>query len=244
MGALACSSTLAVTADGAAAASLASKEGTAPRPGPAVLYERPAHAPQLENEPKSVWHAPPILVSGASAYRQGEFVYQGYVYDDHGAKLVTDPSNPMLSPGGDSSGGDLFSAPTGTYDYPSGPGYDENAANLIELRVKPLSTATALRITLNTLENPELVATAIAIGGTAGETHPFPFGANVSAPAQYFLTIHGTTAVLTDALSGKEVPGPAPSVSVNLARRQITVLVPHEDWNPGTSTVRLAAGVG
>jgi hypothetical protein len=227
-----------------ATSSLPAKEGSAPRPGPAVLYEKPARAPQLENEPRSAWHAPPILVSGASAYRQGEFLYQGYLYDDHGAKLVGDPTNPMNSPGGDPSGGDLFSTPDGTYTYPTGPGYDENAANLIELRVKPLAQATAFRMTLNTLEKPELVAEAIAIGGTAGSTHPFPFGANVSAPAQYFLTVHGTTAVLTDATSGAAVPGPAPSVSVDLARRQITVLVSHQLWNPGTSTVRLAAGVG
>jgi hypothetical protein len=228
----------------AASGSLPAPEGTAPRPGPAVLYEQPAGAPQLENEPGSVWHAPSILVSGASAYRHGEFVYQGYPYDDHGAKLLTDPTNPMISPGGNSSGGDTFSEPDGTYTYPTGPGYDENAANLIELRAKPLSGATAFRITLNTLENPDLVATAIAIGGTAGQTHPFPFGANVSAPAQYFLTIHGSTAVLTDAVTGAVVPGPAPTVSVDLARRQITVLVSHQAWNPGSSTGRLAAGVG
>ncbi|MEA2153365.1 MAG: hypothetical protein QOI18_1598, partial [Solirubrobacteraceae bacterium] len=156
----------------------------------------------------------------------------------------TDPANPMHSPGGDSSGGDLFSAPDGTYDYPSGPGYDENAANLIELRVKPKLKATTFRITLNTLENPNLVATAIAIGGTPGETHPFPFGANVSAPAQYFLTVHGETATLTDAGSGNDVPGPAPTVKVDLTRHQITVEVLHSEWNPGTATVRLAAGVG
>jgi hypothetical protein len=66
----------------------------------------------------------------------------------------------------------------------------------------------------------------------------------VSAPAQYFLTIHGATAVLTDAATGVVVPGPAPSVSIDLQRRQITVLVPHGAWNPGSSTVRLAAGVG
>jgi hypothetical protein len=244
-GSLALASLLAGPGDAfAASASLPTKEGTAPRPGPAVLYERPARAPQLENEPRSAWHAPPILVSGASSYRQGEFVYQGYVYDDHGAKEVTDPTNPMHSPGGDSSGGDLFSAPDGTYDYPTGPGYDENAANLIELRVKPLTTATAFRITLNTLENPNLVATAIAIGGSEGQSHPFPFGANVSAPAQYFLTVHGQTAVLTDAVTGAAVPGPSPSVSVDLTRRQITVLVPHSAWDPGSSTVRLAGGVG
>jgi hypothetical protein len=229
---------------GFASGSLPAREGTAPRPGPAVLYEHPARGPQLENERGSVWHAPSILVSGASAYRQGEFLYQGYLYDDHGAKLVTDPTNPMISPGGDPSGGDTFSEPDGTYTYPTGPGYDENAANLIELRVEPLSQSTAFRITRNTLENPDLTATAIAIGGTAGQSHPFPFGANVSAPAQYFLTVHGSIAVLTDAVTGAVVSGPAPTVSVDLARRQITVLVPHQDWNPGSSIVRLAAGVG
>jgi hypothetical protein len=229
---------------GAISPSLPPAEGKAPRPGPPALYAAPAKALQLSNAPKSIWHAPPITVSGASAYRKGEFVYQGWLYDDHGAKEITDPNNPMHAPGGDSSGGDLFSAPNGTYDYPSGPGYDENAADLVELRVKPQSTTTALRITLNTLEDPSLVATAIAIGGTEGVTHPFPFGANVSAPAQLFLTIHGETATLTDAASGATVSGPAPTVSVDRERRQITVLVPHSEWNPGTATVRLAAGVG
>ena len=224
--------------------SLPAQKGTATRPGPALLYQPLAQAPQLENAKGSGWHAKPILVSGASAYRHGEFLYQGYVYDDHGAKEALDPTNPMISPGGDASGGDTFSEPNGTYTYPTGPGYDENAANLIELRVRPKSTKTAFRITLNTLEDPNLVATAIAIGGKEGEAHPFPFGANVSAPAQYFLTVHGETATLTDAASGAEVPGPAPSVSVDRARRQITVEVAHSEWNPGSSTVRLAAGVG
>ncbi|MEA2199560.1 MAG: hypothetical protein QOI89_156 [Solirubrobacteraceae bacterium] len=245
-GSLVLASTLGLAGNSLAAVSpsLPPQEGRAPRPGPPVLYERLAHAPQLENEPRSIWHAPSILVSGASAYRRGEFVYQGYLYDDHGAKEVTDPTNPMHSPGGDSSGGDLFSAPDGTYDYPTATAYHENAANLIELRVKPLTQATAFRITLNSLEDSELVATAIAIGGSEGQSHPFPFGANVSAPAQYFLTIHGSTAVLTDAATGAAVPGPSPAVTVDLSRRQITVLVPHSEWNPGTSTVRLAAGVG
>ncbi len=213
--------------------SLPAKEGSAPLPGPEILYAPPAQAPQLENAPGSGWKAKPILISGASAYSHGEFLYQGYVYDDHGAKEVLDPTNPMISPGGDASGGDTFSEPDGTYTYPTGAGYDENAANLIELRVRPKAKTTAFRITLNTLENPDLVATAIAIGGSEGETHPFPFGANVSAPAQYFLTVHGETATLTDAASGAEVAGPAPTVSVDLARRQITVEVAHKRVESG-----------
>ncbi|HTZ87336.1 MAG TPA: hypothetical protein VMB05_11775, partial [Solirubrobacteraceae bacterium] len=98
--------------------SLPGQEGTAPRPGPPILYEPLAQAPQLENAKGSGWHAEPILVSGASAYRRGEFLYQGYVYDDHGAKETLDPTNPMISPGGDASGGDTFSEPDGTYTYP------------------------------------------------------------------------------------------------------------------------------
>jgi hypothetical protein len=219
-------------------------KGSAPQPGPPVLYSPPASSPQLENAPGSPWKAAPLLVSGASAYRKGEFLYQGYVYDDHGAKLTTDPKNPMHSPGGSPSGGDLFSNPDGTYDYPSGPGYDENAANMIELRVKRVKKATDFRVTLNTLENPNLVAIAIAIGGTEGHSHPFPFGANVSAPAQLFLTIHGETAVLTDATTGATVAGAPPSLSVDRARRQITVSLPNKTWNPGSGKVRLAAGVG
>ncbi|HEV2981736.1 MAG TPA: hypothetical protein VGX51_09915, partial [Solirubrobacteraceae bacterium] len=56
--------------------------------------------------------------------------------------------------------------------------------------------------------------------------------------------IHGETAVLTDAVTEAAVPGPPPTVSVDVPRRQITVLVSHSQWNPGTSVVRLAAAEG
>jgi hypothetical protein len=243
LAALFCGVLFAQTA-GATSTSLWKLNGSAPQPGPAALYERPAKAAQLENAPGSIWRAKPILISGASSYRSNEFVYQGYLYDDHGAKLVTDPSNPMTSNPENRSGGDLFSAPNGTYDYPSGPGYDENAANLIEFRTKVLSTKTAFRVSLNTLEDANLIGIAIAIGGKEGVTHPFPFGANVVAPAEFFLTIHGATAVLTNAETGAVVPGPAPNVKVDVPRRQITAFVPHSEWQPRQKVVRLAAAVG
>ena len=59
--------------------------GAAPRPGPDLLYAPPAVTrPQLTNA--GPWRAAPILVSGASAYRDGEFLYQDFLYDDHGAR--------------------------------------------------------------------------------------------------------------------------------------------------------------
>ena len=208
--------------------------GPAPRPGPAMLYGKPAHSPQLAN--RGVWHAKPILISGTSAYRRGEFLYQDFLYDDHGARgTARDTNDPRSS-------GDTFSAPNGTYTYPTAPKYANNAADLVELRVKPLARATAFRITLNTLKSPAAVATTIAIGRSK-QPAAFPFGANASAPAKLFLTVHGHSAELDSGATGKAV-GPAPLVSVSKRRRQIQVLVPHRAWNPGRKKVRLAAGVG
>src|SRR5213595_2308084 len=120
------------------------------RPGPDLLYAPPASAPQLQNT--GPWKAPPILVSGAEAYRRGEFLYQGFLYDDHRAASTPDPTDPF------NPASFLFSPKHGTITYPTEPVYANNAANLVELRVKPLATTTAFRVTLNTLNDPNRVA--------------------------------------------------------------------------------------
>jgi C-terminal binding-module, SLH-like, of glucodextranase len=212
--------------------------GAGPRPGPAILYRAPVLAPELTNS--GLWRAKPILVSGASAYRHGEFLYQDWIYDDYGAHDTSDPNDPRSS-------GNLFSKPNGTYTYPTGPGYDFNAADLVEFRVRPTRSATAFRVTLNTLQNPLLIAFSIAIGGRPNHPVPFPYGANVKAPASLFLTVHPSGKNLVGTLtraSGKTIKGPAPKVRVDRRRQQITVSVPHRDWNPHRSTVRFAMGVG
>src|SRR5205823_21304 len=188
--------------------------GPGPRPGPDVLYGAPAVAPQLENV--GVWSAAPILVSGASAYRGGEFLYQDFLYDDHGAAEIPDPTDPK-------GGGNLFSKPNGTYTYPTDPAYANDAADVVELRVKPLSDATAFRLTLNTMKDASLVAFSIAIGGMPGVLRSFPAGANVQAPADLFLTVHpagaGMAGDLVNAATGQPVGGPAPLVAVDTGRR-------------------------
>src|SRR5882762_8480817 len=80
------------------------------RPGPDLLYAPAASAPQLTNA--GIWRAPPILVSGATAERSGEFLYQDFLYDDHGARQAPDPADPRTA-------GNLFSRPNGTYTYPT-----------------------------------------------------------------------------------------------------------------------------
>jgi len=96
------------------------------QPGPPILYRAPAHAPQLQNA--GIWHAKPILISGTHAYRDGEYLYQDYLYDDHGARFTKDPNDPRSN--------NDFSAPNGTYTYPTGIA-NANAADFVEVRVKP-----------------------------------------------------------------------------------------------------------
>jgi hypothetical protein len=221
--------------------------GPAPRPGPDILYEPLADAPQLENT--GIWQAAPILVSGASAYRDGEFLYQDFLFDDHGAKELPDPTDPRLGTGlasgsaEDATDSDIFSLPVGTYTYPTGAGYANNAADLVELRIKPTSGATAFRITLNTLENPALVGFTIAIGGASGTSVAWPHQANVKSPAQLFLTVYNTTAELLNA-DGSPAAGSPPTVSLDPIRRQYTVLLPLDAFDPTGQVVRFAAGVG
>jgi predicted esterase len=213
--------------------------GPGPRPGPSLLYSKAKGSPQLANA--GIWKAQPILVSGTTAYRRGEFLYQDYLYDDNGARLTADPNDPRTA-------GNLFSKQNGTYTYPTDKAYANNAADFVELRAKPLATATAFRVTLNTLKDPTGVAFSIGIGRRGGKSHEFPFGANVRAPADLFLTVHPNgkklVAELTRASTGKKVKGKAPKVSLSRGRRQIEVRVSHAQWNPGRRSARLWAGVG
>ena len=204
-----------------------------PRPGPAQLYAAPPVAPQLENT--GIWQAPPILISGASAYRCGEFLYQDWLYDDRGAAGLPDPNDPH------DATAYLFSPKAGTLTYPSDPAYANNAADLVELRVRPLADATAFRVTLNTLIDPALVAFTIALGDSPSPVD-WPYAAGVSSPAALFLSVTGGSVELLDAASGAVIEGP--SLQIDQERRQFEILVPHSAWQPGTQTVRIAAGVG
>src|SRR5438445_4946608 len=155
-----------------------------PSPGPAILYAKPPRAPQLENT--GIWKAPPILVSGAQAYRAGEWLYQDYLFDDHGATGVKDGNDP------NGASTNLFSPSAGTFTYPTDPVYANNAADLVEFRIKALSNATAFRVTLNTLIDPNRTAFTIALGDS-GSSVAWPDGAGVSSPARDFRTWHGQT---------------------------------------------------
>lgn len=198
---------------GASAASLPG--APAPRPGPDVLYAGESTAPQLENV--GTWQADPILVSGATAYRRGEFLYQDHLYDDLGA-------------------GDA-------YRYPDDPRYAGNAADLVELRLKPLPGETAFRLTYNTMIDPMAVGTTIGLGDSA-RALPMPHGANARMPAEVFVTVRGFEADAVDAVTGVTVATGLP-VAVDPSRRQVEVRIPVSVFAPGgRRAVRVGAATG
>ena len=121
------------------------------QPGPAALNNPPPRAPQLENT--GIWQAAPILVSGSTAYRNGEFLYQDFLYDDRGATTNGNAGSTQL-------------ARSGRYTYPTNiAAYFENAADFVEVRLKLTATDTAVRLTYNSMSDASLVAATIALGG-------------------------------------------------------------------------------
>jgi len=198
-------------------------------PGPAALNGPPPRSPQMENT--GIWQADPILISGASAYRKGEFLYQDYLYDDRGATTNGNAGSTQL-------------ARSGRYTYPTNvAAYFENAADFVEVRLKLTATDTAIRLTYNSMSDPELVGASIALGGVAGVLRTVPFGANAVEPADIFITVHGTTAVVTDAATGSTLATLAATPDVE--RRQIQVRVPFAVYDPrGKTSVRVAAAAG
>ena len=144
-----------------------STAGPGPRPGPDILYAPAGRRARSSPTPgcggrRRSWSPAP------SAYRGGEYLYQDFLYDDHGAhgRRRTRPIRaPPATPSRSRTG------PTPTRPIPptrTTPPTSSSCAS------KPLASATAFRVTLNTLKDPSLVAFSIAIGGTPGRDAPVP----------------------------------------------------------------------
>ena len=117
---------------GAARTAARCSRDPASAPGPAILYERPKPAPQLTNAAsgargRSSSRAPAPTATASSSTRTSSTTTTA---------RRRRPTRAIRAPAGS-----LFSQPNGTYTYPTAAGYAGNAADLVELRVKPLASA-------------------------------------------------------------------------------------------------------
>ncbi len=203
------------------------------RPGPDVLYAPAPPAPQLENrDPR--FTAPPLLVSGTEAYVDGEYLYQDYLYDDYGSDT-------------DGAGGIPLSARAGDVDYPTDLArYGNNAADIVEFRIKVSPTEVAYRITLNTLLQVDSTIVTIAF-----DTDRNPLTGVATLPRDPGAPFPGTDEVVTTWGSGAEHTRFLPAVvttplavATDLEANQITITVPRTVSNPsGTWRAIVAAGL-
>ena len=211
------------------------------RPGPPVLYQRPPTVPELSV--RAPFSAPPLLVSGSDAYRGGEYLHQDYLFDDRGADTV-----PLFgSRGAANPGSDIASSTGGDVFYPTGDRYSGNAADLVELRIKPTEDEIVYRVTLNTVKDEDAAVVGIGIDSdrSGGAAVAWPLGAGVSSPGlDRFITAFGTGGKVTTFPAGTTEDLPAGSVSVDTETNQMTIRVPRSIMNPGTATWRYVAGVG
>ncbi|MGH2753373.1 MAG: prolyl oligopeptidase family serine peptidase [Actinomycetota bacterium] len=196
-----------------------------PRPGPPILYAPPAESRLLENGPR--WDADPLMISGAEAYRDGEFVYQDFLYDDHGPNTTNEP----MAPPEPRPPTPVFGGMTGDVVYPTDAArYGFNAADLVELRIDADATSVAYRFTLNTLLVPDSTAVAVGIDTDGGaEETDWGHGIGNLGPVdlEHVLYTDGISASLDDT----EV-----QVATDTTRNQIEVVVPRDVLDPGTGT--------
>ncbi|MGH2762527.1 MAG: alpha/beta hydrolase-fold protein, partial [Thermoleophilaceae bacterium] len=222
----------------AAAAELPSVE-SGQRPGPPLLYEPPPDAPQLSVQ--APFAAPPLLVSGTDAYRQGEYQYQDYLFDDRGADTV-----PGSGSRGD-PGSDVAASTAGDVLYPTAARYAGNAADIVELRIKPTAEAIVYRVTLDTVLAGDAAVVGIGIDTdrSGGAPVPWPLGAGVSSPGlDTFITAFGTGGKVTALPAGTTTDLPAGAVSIDTTTNQMTIRVPRSTMDPGGATWRYVAGAG
>ncbi len=125
--------------------------------------------------------------------------------------------------------------------HPNDAAFANNAADLVEFRLRRVADATAIRVTVNSL-HPTATAFVIAIGDSA-QPILWPFRSGVVSPRRLVPHRPRHRAVLSEARTGSAV-SPSPTVALNHVAKQFDVRVPHSAWNPGRSTVRFAAGTG
>ncbi|GAC1441753.1 MAG: hypothetical protein NVSMB55_10380 [Mycobacteriales bacterium] len=221
------------------------------RPGPDVLYAPPPAAPQLQNhDPR--FRAQPLLVSGTEAYVGGEYLYQDFLYDDHGSLAM--PVDPVNQTATDPTTVNGLSAnalvyQVGSITYPTDPVYAGNAADLVEFRMVPGADSTAYRFTLDTLRRADTTIVTLALDtdrNAATGTRTLPRDPGASFPGtDAVLTTWGTGAeVSTFAANGTLLKTTPVAVHTDLVADQLTVTVPRSVQDPkGTVRATLATGL-
>lgn len=207
------------------------------------------------------WRAEPAMIANTGVYREHEFVYQDYVYDDHGANTdgrdrfdaplgtpgpdPSDPVNPRLSPAPltNWAGDFLYASPDNSHIH--------TVADLIEFRVAADGKRVHYRFRMGDMTAPDSAVVALCVDednnpATGLETWPLGVNHTEQLGCDHFYSIWGTGGQVADASgASKKLADIGGQVSTNKDEALIEFSVPRAFADPGRKTWRfyVASGV-
>lgn len=172
------------------------------------------------------WQGEPTNLGGTDRYDDGEWIYQDFVYDDYGA---------------DTGGGSQpisLAHTAGDFRYPDDPAYAQNAADILEIRVRPSGDDLDVRVELNSLVEQGTTVIGLGIDEGAGQARAWPMDAGVESVWDRFVTVADGDVWINRAQGPSVHVG---SADVDLEANTISFRVP----NVGDqAAVDLTAGAG
>lgn len=206
------------------------------------------------------WTAEPAWISNVGVYRGGEYVYQDYLYDDHGPNTdgldrrdqafgaspnPSQPTDARYSP----TGGSIRHV--GDFMYPAQDNHMINAADLVEWRVTADRSAVHYLARLGALTEADQAVLAVCVDtdrSLSTGQHTAPFGSNITTArlgCEQVYTVTGTQAFVTDA-AGETTPlkDLGGATSADLDDNTIEFSVPRAVADPGRTTWRYTVASG
>ena len=198
------------------------------------------------------------MISNAGVYRDHQFIYQDYIYDDHGPNTdslnrrdlpfgawpdPSRPTDPRFSP----TGGSVRYA--GDFTYGSSGGHIANVADLIEFRVTADAAFVYYRIRFGdmTAVNSNVVGICANtdLNSTTG-VHTWPLGANLKdrVGCDHFITAYGDGAIIHLKQTSRELQGLGGAVRADVTQAIMEIAVPTSIARPNGGTWRFTVGAG
>ncbi len=168
------------------------------------------------------WRGEATQLSGTAQYSHGEWVYTDILYDDSGPQDWNEDDQETD-----------HSAP-GAYYH----GHGDNAADIVELRVRPRGRDLDMRVKLNSLKTRHSTALGIAVG-KGRNARPWPGGADVASPWRRFVTVADGAVRVTSASGATRRVGTARE---NLRANTITFRIPRTGRKRRALPLNVGAG--
>ena len=103
----------------------------------------------------AAWEGRPTLISGTSRFDSGEWIYTDFVYDDYGADTGPAWGQPNVV---------SLASTVGDARYPDGEAFADNAADIVEVRVRVAGDDLQVRVLLQTIREPKTPALWVEAG--------------------------------------------------------------------------------